>query len=535
MAQVKIKVLGPFVLEIDGNSVTPRLAKSQAIIAVMALREQKTVSRKWLQALLWPDRAEAQASGSLRACLKEIRKIFVDAADCLSIGRQNITLFEDKVEIDISSASSVRGREILEGFEVPYSDAFEDWLRDTRSRYAFSSRDEVRGSQKLFAVPAHINRNLTKLFVINPVGGPDVHRHLQLVSILDSAVSFVSERMSTCVQYIDSAHDLNEENGLILEARLALYDRRNILHFRLRDFETETLVWAKTFQIDSDAGPQSDDYRLIVNFVADTIELQLMQRADLRGAETFEQFLRRGIHRISTLDKLTWHEADGWLKQSYDLTPNAISLAWRSYLRTLMHAERQDKDREDVITEGIEFAKIAMEYAPNNSMVLGLSAHTMSILAQSHDVALELSDRALLINPSNTFALATKGIAQSHLGDVQAGYETAAQAQRIGCFSNLKPFLDLSAAITATMCHEFEAALTYSRICNVTAPRLGAPLRYLTALSFHLGDEAGGYASARRLSELESGFSFEWLKNADYPSAGIRKAGITAKLPGRHI
>lgn len=535
MAQVKIGVVGPFVLEIDGKCVTPRLAKSQAIVAILALREKKTVSRKWLQALLWPDRAEAQASGSLRACLKEIRKIFVGTPDCLSIGRQTITLHEDKVEIDLCSSKAVQGSQILEGFDLPYSDTFEDWLRETRSHYDTSPQTALHSETIIPATRQITQRNLKKLFVIRPIHEPVGAAHFQFISLIDSAVSFVGERMNIWVQYIDSESELSDERGFVLETNLASKDHENLFHFRLKDLELETLVWAKTFQIEAGAGPHSDDYRSIVNFIADVVELQLMKQADNAECVSAEQFLRRGISRISKLDKLTWHDADEWLKHSFEVRPSAISSAWRSYLRTLMHAERQDGDRHDVKLEGIEFARKAMELEPNNSMVLGLSAHTMSLLANSHDVAYELSNKALLINPSNPFALATKGIAQSHLGEVEQGYKNAAKAQRIGNFSNLKPFLDLSAAITATISHDFEAALKYTNICNALAPKLGAPLRYLTALSFHFGNEAEGYASAERLRELEKGFDLDWMKEAEYPSAGLKKSGLLGALPTREI
>lgn len=66
---------GSFLLrDRDGRDVTPRGRKARAILAYLAVHPNEHVSRERLIELLWPDRGEAQARGSLRQSLLEIRR-----------------------------------------------------------------------------------------------------------------------------------------------------------------------------------------------------------------------------------------------------------------------------------------------------------------------------------------------------------------------------------------------------------------------------------------------------------------------------
>ena len=515
---------------LDGRSVTPRLSKSQAIIAVIALKPQHSASRKWLQTLLWPDRSPQQASGSLRACLKEIRKIFAKAPDCIQIDRSSISLADEFLELDLDAMGCLENQEILEGFDVPNAEPFEDWLRLIRSSHS-------EPNIELLPTPHYVASQTTKsweggsLYVKLERMPDSGNVQVQLISVLDSIASLVRERTNLRIRYSEPIGGSEERNTYALAISSSANHVCHSIHFRLTEVRYNELLWTKTFQFENQLTAQADEALQMINCVADLIDHKVMQMSGIDELDRSTELLNKGIARIGALDKFTWLEADDWLNQSYALRPSAISLAWRSYLRTLMLAERQDTDVLQTSEEGIEFARRAMELDPTNSMVMSLSAHSMSLLTQSYDVSLELSEKALVLNPANAFALSTKGVAQAHLGYLRDGHENARRAQKIGCFSKLKPFLDLSAAITATLAQDFNEALRYARICCASAPNLGAPLRYLTALSFHEGDEQAGYAHVRKLRELENDFEFRWFSEADYPASGIRKSGILDAVP----
>jgi len=532
-ARLKIQTIGQFRMVLDGRPVTPRLSKSQAIIAVIALKPQRSASRKWLQTLLWPDRSPQQASGSLRACLKEIRKIFAEAPECIQIDRSSIALADEFLEMDLDASGYAGDQEILEGFDVPNAEPFEDWLRIIRSSHNEPNMELVP-SPHYVASQTMKSQDCGSLYV-KAEGLPDSGNGQQhLISVLDSISSLLRERTNLRIKYSEPIGNAEDRSTYALAISSSAIHGRHSIHFRLTEVRHKELLWTKTFQFENQLAAQTDEVLQMINCVADLVDHKIMQMRGIDELDRSTELLNRGIARIGALDKFTWLEADDWLDQSYALRPSAISLAWRSYLRTLMLAERQDTDVLQTSEEGIEFARRAMELDPTNSMVMSLSAHSMSLLTQSYDVSLELSEKALVLNPANAFALSTKGVAQAHLGYLKDGHENAMRAQKIGCFSKLKPFLDLSAAITATLAQDFNSALRYARICCASAPNLGAPLRYLTALSFHQGDEQAGYANVRKLRELENDFEFRWFSEADYPASGIRKSGILDAVPSEH-
>ncbi|MGR3514351.1 MAG: AfsR/SARP family transcriptional regulator [Paracoccaceae bacterium] len=135
---LRISVIGPFRVESDtGVDVTPRSSKAAGIIAMLALTPDFKRPRRWLETQLWSDRSAAQASGSLRQCLSELRRSLGDFDNVLQADRANVWLRKDLVQVDIrhdsetARASLNAGREFLEGL-APRDKAYLEWHRRER-------------------------------------------------------------------------------------------------------------------------------------------------------------------------------------------------------------------------------------------------------------------------------------------------------------------------------------------------------------------------------------------------------------------
>ena len=129
----------------DANNLarTPRSQKSRALIAMLALSPRGSRSRVWLRNKLWSDRAEEQASASLRQALVEIRKALGPAADQLiHADKHTISLDLGRVRVDALEVLQafrnpdggsntflpiVTQSEFLEGLDV-CDPEFEEWL-----------------------------------------------------------------------------------------------------------------------------------------------------------------------------------------------------------------------------------------------------------------------------------------------------------------------------------------------------------------------------------------------------------------------
>src|SRR5262245_24774527 len=95
-----LRILGGFELRAaDGRDLTPPGKKLRALIVCLALSPEAPWSRERLAALLWDDRDEEQARGSLRQALAELRRLLGEP-DPLLADRETISLKPSGVDVD---------------------------------------------------------------------------------------------------------------------------------------------------------------------------------------------------------------------------------------------------------------------------------------------------------------------------------------------------------------------------------------------------------------------------------------------------
>jgi DNA-binding SARP family transcriptional activator len=142
---LRIRLLGAFELENDGAQVQLPARKSEALLAVLALRPGVPFTREWLAALLWPEVPESQARTSLRQAVGHLRKLddglVVGGADRLHL--QPGVAWIDAAESERIAHRAPHEREALTALlRGPLLDAFPsigqpfaDWLAEERSRW----------------------------------------------------------------------------------------------------------------------------------------------------------------------------------------------------------------------------------------------------------------------------------------------------------------------------------------------------------------------------------------------------------------
>jgi DNA-binding SARP family transcriptional activator/TolB-like protein len=141
--------------DMTGRSVLPRVRKTRAILAVLALAAPRPVLRAQLISLLWSRREPQQAKGSLRQALHDLHDALGPlAASLLDIDRAQVALRDDCIEVDIRTADaespdqridSSRLLEDLGGIDP----ALDQWLADQRG--ALTKRARARAETALRA------------------------------------------------------------------------------------------------------------------------------------------------------------------------------------------------------------------------------------------------------------------------------------------------------------------------------------------------------------------------------------------------
>ncbi len=121
-----------------GQDRTPRGAKARALLALLARTPGHRRPRRWLEARLWSDRGQEQASGSLRQALTELRKALGPLAERLMSDRDCVALSgfgSDLADPGTARQALAQGREFLEGIDI-LDPGFTLWLAEERQRVA---------------------------------------------------------------------------------------------------------------------------------------------------------------------------------------------------------------------------------------------------------------------------------------------------------------------------------------------------------------------------------------------------------------
>ncbi len=86
----------------EGRDVLPRVRKTRAVLAVLAIASPKPVLREELTGLLWSTRGRPQACASLRQCVHELQELLLPlGGEILQIDRFHLTLRPEHVWIDL--------------------------------------------------------------------------------------------------------------------------------------------------------------------------------------------------------------------------------------------------------------------------------------------------------------------------------------------------------------------------------------------------------------------------------------------------
>ena len=141
---ISLKTLGPLEVRVDGGEAPRELLwrKNLALLLYLVRSPDRRRTREHLVGVFWGDKPDSSARHSLNEALRVIRKSAGEDL-LLSIGDQ-VALAPDAVLVDVdelegllqlerwSDAVPLMQGSFLEGFTVPDSSAFEDWLATER-------------------------------------------------------------------------------------------------------------------------------------------------------------------------------------------------------------------------------------------------------------------------------------------------------------------------------------------------------------------------------------------------------------------
>lgn len=133
---LRISLLGALrVHNENGDDLTPRIRKTRAVIAMLALASPRPITRDRFAALLWSQRDRDMGRASLRQCVHEIQTLFSPSSSGLLITeRGQLALDRQFFVLDarLGMVSSQQYLAELDGLDP----AFDTWLLTERQRFA---------------------------------------------------------------------------------------------------------------------------------------------------------------------------------------------------------------------------------------------------------------------------------------------------------------------------------------------------------------------------------------------------------------
>jgi len=550
---ISIRVLGTFrITGPDETDCTPTGRKTCALMALLALAPDKRRTRTWVQNRLWGTRGKEQASASLRQALAEARRALGEAQGVLVADKVFIRLDAARVSVDFDAETfgqmmaNQPARDLLEGLEIGYED-FDDWLIEQR-RFLADRRALPRTGAGPLATPhvagAHAHRSATGRLVFQPFRGE---------AGLRAGVDTVLDGIGRSIREIGVARVVDQRAGLpgmdgpppggegeqlVLASEALGSGGEAEVRLALSAKETGELLWSSVIPAAALGRHSPANARLLqqineaVGAAADRFMLPASPQPDSWSAAALCQ---EGIRTLFRLGRANYDMADRLFARAFDLDGRGIYLAWRAYLRTFLIAERQYTCRKTIEEEAFAFLRHALEKDPHNSYVLALGAHVHTILRRNYMNAFEFAERSVAVNPSNPIGWACLGVSKCHLGQSEDGFRDTQLARSIAGWSPTRFQLDALSCIAGSMAGKLDEAIHMGEASHALAPEFAAPMRYLVALHLISGNYQRSQEIVDRLKLAEPDFSYDRLREKDYPAAGLQRSTLIRQLPQRQI
>ena len=217
---VEIRTLGGFSLRVDGQIIEKVGShKAEAILVYLAVTG-RSYDRNVLEALLWPENSQEQASSSLRVALSILKKhlgkylysshgsigIKPDAKVYLDISDLEGELDKDQ----INAALEIYRGDFLEGFQIKESSEFENWLqgKQTHIRELFAGALHETANMAIhdkdYLCGAKLIRKLLELDPLDEVA----HQQSLLLHALNG------QRLAAIAQHKEFSELLGQELGV---------------------------------------------------------------------------------------------------------------------------------------------------------------------------------------------------------------------------------------------------------------------------------------------------------------------------------
>jgi adenylate cyclase len=304
---------------------------------------------------------------------------------------------------------------------------------------------------------------------------------------------------------------------------------------QLIDAVTGAHIWADRFERDlNDVFAIQDDVTLAV---VSAIEPKLFQteigmaaRKRPQNLTAYDLYLR-SIHEYSPMSREGLAEAIRLAHRGLELEPRFGALAgWAGSCHALNINLGYSADQRADAQQAIRLLRLALSVDDNDPDTLAAAGGMMAFILRDYEGGLDLSDRAVALNPNSARVWAHRGWICFMAGRPEDAIQSFERAMRI---SPLDPFAYMvfwGKGLALIELGRFDEAVEAAQRALRQRPSLAALYRCLASALAHLGRDAEAREAAARLLEFDPAFTVSaWIARGGLGklmTEGLRKAGL---------
>ncbi|WP_141243967.1 tetratricopeptide repeat protein [Sphingomonas lenta] len=435
---------GPLrLLDARGRRVAIPSKRAMAMLAMLAAgRGERT--RSWLQEKLWGARAEAQAQGSLRRELSNLKAVLARAGGgFVQSDHHRVWLDRERLRVHEDGAEAGGGGEFLEGFDLGGEEGFEDWLRTERAARA-ARRDAPAAAPAPSPPRGGASRALRRpsLAVVRFTGGADAPRREELADGVADEITVALSRFGTLRVLAAAPGDAAAD--YVLHGRVGLDEGRVRIWVRLVGPENR-VVWTERFdETAADAFAVQDRLAVeVARQVDSAIEKEEMRRAVERPVDPDDAYAAywRANALFRRWTRAALEEAVALCARAAELCPShPWPHALSGFCRGVMLASGWSADLFAERARALGDADRALQLGSDDPSVLGYVAATLLVTGGEIEQARRVIERAAALGRGYPSLPFWQGWIELCSGDPRGGLEHLTAAAAINPRSAVRPF-----------------------------------------------------------------------------------------------
>jgi TolB-like protein/Tfp pilus assembly protein PilF len=472
---VSIRLYGVFQVVLADGQVLALGAKHQALLAMLCVARDGVRTRSYLESMLWSLAQPEQSKASLRTALSTLRKILgPDYCDLVHANRERVELNLSRVSIKGDAQSET----FMEGFTLPHEAEFANWLLQLRNQAQKTSlhhaatvgcvgdmgRLEVETLLPSIAVLPFANRAIVG--GNNPLGSILAEEMSRLLSRSQgfSVTSYLTTRQFNPAT--STATDIVKACNVqyLLTGSVIVSGQKFRLTADLQDATRERVLWSRNYNgslPELIAGDPSSllDLTSHIGRTAVGEALRLTKFKPLAELEN-HTLLMAGISLLQDMRADRFQSAHELFAMLVEREPNhPLTLTWMGFWHVMRVQKGLSPDRNQDAQIAGNLADQALQINPDFSLALTLLGMVDSHIKGRFDLARKSYDLAIEDNPNEALALLLKGAMRAFQDDPEDAVRLTDAARNLSPLDPQAYYFDALSATAQLAAHRYDMAV----------------------------------------------------------------------------